>query len=168
MQINYLKKLQENPVDYLDDGSSNRGLNIQQIQELEILWNNGNPFPIVLKEYLFLAGEFCWAFNMKSPLTLRNIAVYQMNTALPPFTMPARPYIIIGVNTDSGSEDFTFIFLDETAADPMLYELNLFEEDQMEINDLQRIQPKDITLSDMINAYIEGFRERQATGEFPL
>jgi hypothetical protein len=163
MQINYLKKLQENP-----KGSQNenpmRGLTLQEIQQLEVLWNNGNPFPVVLKEYLFLGGEYCWVFEMDSPHELRRSALYQMSIAEPPFTMPSRPYIIIGVNATSGSQQFMFIFLDETAPDPMLYDLFLFEEGQMEANDLQRIMPINSTLSGHINRSIDAYRKMQAKG----
>jgi hypothetical protein len=167
MEINYLKILQENPRGSEDENPM-RGLSLAEIEQLETLWNNGNPFPIVLREYLFLGGEYCWVFEMDSPLKLRNAAIYAMNVYPPPFTMPARPYIIIGENASSGSEDFTFIFLDETAPDPMLYALNLFEEGQMEANRLQRIESLGITLSQHIKNSIEGYRRLQSMGYYPL
>ncbi len=91
-----------------------------------------------------------------------------MSVQAPTFTMPPRPYIIIGENASSGSEDYTFIFLDETAPDPMLYALNLFLEDQMEVNDLQRIESLGVTLSEHINGSIDGFRRLQAKGYYPF
>lgn len=166
MEINYLKILQENPKGSQDDNLM-RGLTIQEIQGLETLWNNGNPFPVVLREYLYLGGEYCWVFEMKSPIKLRSSAIFNMNIADAPFAMPSRSYIIVGANASSGSQDFTFIFLDETASDPLLYQLNLFDDDQMYANSLQRIEPLGITLSEHITNSIQGFRKMQSKGYYP-
>lgn len=55
MTIQYLKRLKENNKrNFVDDGMS-----LSEITQLEQLYNNGNSFPLVLKELLFLAGKFC-------------------------------------------------------------------------------------------------------------
>lgn len=50
MTINYLQILRDNP-----KLSKNimRGMTLTEITQLEQAWNNGNPFPKVLKELLF-------------------------------------------------------------------------------------------------------------------
>ncbi len=56
MEIKYLKKLKDNPA---RKGFVNKGLSLIDIQELEVTFNDGNPFPVVLKEFLYLAGGYC-------------------------------------------------------------------------------------------------------------
>lgn len=56
MNIEYLQKLKDNNQ---MDGFTDEGLTLSEITQLEQLYNGGNPFPIVLKELLFLAGKFC-------------------------------------------------------------------------------------------------------------
>ncbi len=56
MIIKYLKKLKDNPI---IGPFTIKGISETEIQQLEQLYNNGNPFPKVLKELLFLAGDFC-------------------------------------------------------------------------------------------------------------
>lgn len=63
MNIQYLTKLKDNPIEYSED--TNNSFPIQGISEIEIIqleqsYNNGNPFPKVLKELLFLAGKYCY------------------------------------------------------------------------------------------------------------
>lgn len=57
MNIEYLEALRDNPKrwDYENKGISDLAI----IQQLEQSFNNGNSFPKVLKELLFLAGESC-------------------------------------------------------------------------------------------------------------
>ena len=52
MTIQYLQKLRDNNK---MDGFTDEGLSLSEIAQLEQLCNNGNPFPQVLKELLFLA-----------------------------------------------------------------------------------------------------------------
>ena len=56
MNIEILKMLEENPT---LDGFTMEGISEAEIAQLEQLYNDGNPFPKVLKEMLFLAGDFC-------------------------------------------------------------------------------------------------------------
>lgn len=56
MTIQYLQKLRDNNK---MDGFTDEGLSLSEIAQLEQLCNNGNPFPQVLKELLFLAGNSC-------------------------------------------------------------------------------------------------------------
>ncbi len=54
MEIEYLKTLRDNPVDFgVTMNYTNRGIPITEIEQLEQTWNNGNPFPKALRELLF-------------------------------------------------------------------------------------------------------------------
>ncbi|MGH1385823.1 hypothetical protein [Kordia sp.] len=56
MIIEYLQTLRDNPQ---IDGLIDEGIQETEILQLEQLYNSGNPFPKVLKELLYLAGNFC-------------------------------------------------------------------------------------------------------------
>ena len=60
MEINYLKKLQENINIFQYPCEP---ISMIEIESLEQTYNSGNPFPKVLKELLFLAGEFCYILD---------------------------------------------------------------------------------------------------------
>ena len=60
MTIEYLQKLRDNP----SDGTVIRGIPLTEIAHLEQIFNNGNPFPKVLKEMLFLAGNYCYVLDL--------------------------------------------------------------------------------------------------------
>jgi hypothetical protein len=57
MKIVYLKSMEAHPAP-IDPEMVNEGFTVAQIKELEDALNNGNSFPTVLREYLFLGGEF--------------------------------------------------------------------------------------------------------------
>lgn len=54
MIIEYLKTLRDNPI---INGYNIEGISETEIQQLEQLYNNGNTFPKVLRELLYLAGN---------------------------------------------------------------------------------------------------------------
>ena len=161
MTIQYLTLLRDNPK-LSQDSSPNRPLTLQEIEQLEQLWNNGQPFPIVLREYLFLAGNYNWTFEMEEPLELRASYEYHRNFAN--FTMPPRPFFVVGQDVTGGGSQFWIVFLDEGAPDPKIYNLNLYENVMMEIHDMERIEDPNLTLSEFINGGIRSFRELQRRG----
>ncbi len=55
MEIQYLSEIVNNP--NLKKSWENKGVTIEAIQELETKYNKGNPFPVAIREFLFLAGE---------------------------------------------------------------------------------------------------------------
>ncbi|MCZ8091414.1 hypothetical protein [Flavobacterium sp.] len=60
MEIEYLQILKNNPYKGIDDPFKRlriTGIPDTEINYLEQTWNNGNHFPKVLKELLFLAGQ---------------------------------------------------------------------------------------------------------------
>jgi hypothetical protein len=69
MNIEYLKCLTENPKiwdlgnNHDPDWDVNKPMGIKEIQELEVKYNQGNEFPKVLREFLYLAGSHNWIFD---------------------------------------------------------------------------------------------------------
>jgi hypothetical protein len=76
MKIEYLAKLKDNPSAYPNDKdykSTIQPILIEEIEHLEQLYNSGNPFPKVLKELLFLAGNpIARICNLIAQIYLRN------------------------------------------------------------------------------------------------
>ncbi|MBB6369409.1 hypothetical protein [Chryseobacterium shigense] len=60
MDIQYLNILLKYPE---IDGDTNKGMPESDIILLEQTYNKGNSFPKVLKELLFLAGNYCYALD---------------------------------------------------------------------------------------------------------
>jgi len=121
MEITYLKKLQEN----LNIGYSPcQPLPISEIENLEQTYNNGNPFPKVLRELLFLAGEDCMVLDygaededgLSTQVGLQEwIRTMFAFKGTPLFT---RPFYVIEIWQ---GYVFSFIFLDE-GDNPMIYD----------------------------------------------
>jgi hypothetical protein len=69
MIIEYLKCLTENPKmrdlgnNHDPDWDVNKPMGLKEIQELEVKYNQGNEFPKVLREFLYLAGSHNWIFD---------------------------------------------------------------------------------------------------------
>ena len=143
MNIQYLKKLQQNPNGY--HGFSNEPLTLTEITTLETKYNSGNPFPLVLKEFLYLAGGDCIYTDMgvaesqeelqddsREELTIDSLSI-------------ARPFFVL--TTYSGW--FQMIYLDE-GDNPSLYHL-----------DLEPVSPGSSTpkiekVCDTLSGYIDG------------
>lgn len=63
MTIKYLQLLKDNPVNYSNGTELKfeiKGISESEIKDLELTWNNSLPFPKILKELLYLAGNFCY------------------------------------------------------------------------------------------------------------
>jgi len=163
MEIQYLKLLRDNPKRDVE-GFHIEGLTISEIQSFEQLYNNGNPFPIALKEYLFLAGKYNWTFEMDDLPKLRSAIQYEANFAN--FTLPSRPFLVIGVDNGGGGSHFKVVFLDEQLSDPKVYFFNLYEDLLMEVHDMERIEDSGFTLSKFIMAIINNYRNMQSKGIF--
>ncbi|NQX86331.1 MAG: hypothetical protein HRT67_10585 [Flavobacteriaceae bacterium] len=72
MEIQYLQKLIEYPSGldaYGNLSFENKPSTMEEILQLESTYNNGNLFPKVLRELLFLAGNSCYCleYNMVDP-----------------------------------------------------------------------------------------------------
>jgi hypothetical protein len=66
MEIKYLTTLEQNPT-YTYQASGNieslEPITDIEITSLEDTYNKGNSFPVVLKELLSLAGNFCYVLD---------------------------------------------------------------------------------------------------------
>ncbi len=120
MEIEILTKLRDNP--FLDDEFENQGISEEEIAHLEQLYNNGNPFPKVLKEFLFLGGVYnpvldigIWDTQeeMQNEIRLDLEEVYGL--------IIPRPFYVVDVC--AGLSLALYIYLDEDD-DALLYQLN--------------------------------------------
>jgi len=113
MEIHHLTSVVQNPTLC---GFTNRGLSMEQIQDLRVTFNNGKPFPKAFEEYLFLAGEFN-NLVFDGPDTLEELQ-YEMAEAMEDYHQKMdRPWFAFN-EVDS---NYGFIFLDEPDDDPKCY-----------------------------------------------
>lgn len=145
MEIIHLKKLKEfnfdlHPVTH--EKEYNVGMSITEIEEAEIEFNSGNPFPTELRELLYLAGKTCNLFSNQKSLSM--LAVHrkyslEYGSAIANFT--SRPYILIeddtlgdihvgGVYLDQGDHPITFTFYMEWTKTPagLVYNVDMVVE----------------------------------------
>ncbi|WP_336958622.1 hypothetical protein [Chryseobacterium contaminans] len=161
MEINYLKLFQQNPRSDLNDLSTvpNTGMNNQQIQQLEQLWNNGNQFPTVVKEFLSIGGIYNWIFeggDQKQLRSLINRYCQEINYSI------TRPFMAL---TKSFSDpQFFIVFLDENQIDPKVYELNLYTNDELSQYGVSRLEAIGGTLSQAINEAVYNYRNSELLG----
>ncbi|WP_460220380.1 SMI1/KNR4 family protein [Psychroserpens sp. MEBiC05023] len=135
MIIEYLKSMKNNPKP--NKGLSEmRGLTLERIIELELELNQGNPFPKVYREYLYLGGEF----NALGLQTLADgdnggdilISHNYVNSFLAKNRINTleRPYVVLHLYDDNG---FIFCYTDE-GDNPKTY---IFEP----YNDFNKLNP---------------------------
>ncbi|MFD2581068.1 hypothetical protein ACFSR6_01105 [Pedobacter vanadiisoli] len=162
MEIQYLGYLRDNP-----DANPNESeykftiepIALEEIAALEQLYNNGNAFPKVLKELLFLAGAFCYVldygtFDTKQELQedVRRIMSIQGRII-------SRPFYAVDVYNQG--DQFLFIYLDE-GEDPLVYE-GLYSGGGVNFPDwIHSVSVK--SLSELINHRID----RQKEGRNPF
>ncbi len=155
METGYLKFFQQNPRSDLNnpDTVPNTGMNIQQIFELEQLWNHGNPFPAVVKEFLLIGGIYNWIFEGGDQKWLRILIDgygLQVNYSI------VRPFLAV---TKSFSDpQFFIVFLDEDQSDPDVYELNLYPDDDLFHYGVPRLEKTGAKLSQTINGAVYKYR----------
>lgn len=119
MNIQLLKQLEENPIKF----GKTKNFVIQGIPESEILqleqtWNNGNPFPIVLRELLFLAGKDCYVLDYGIGDTQQGMQEWAREMMLDNGIVESRPFYVFDFY---GGYNFRFIYLDE-GNNPEVYE----------------------------------------------
>lgn len=111
MNIQYLNQLRDNPIRF---GNSRnfpiQGISLQEITQLEQNWNNGNPFPKVLKELLFLAGKDCYVFDYGIGETQQGMQEWGREQMEDNNIVENRPFYIFDFY---GGYHFSFIYLDE-------------------------------------------------------
>lgn len=143
MNINYLQKLRDNP----SDGTTNRGISLSQIMHLEQVFNNGNPFPIVLKEFLYLAGDYCYVMDTGPWDSIEEMNIEHRADYLNIYGVTLnRPYLFLDVVGGNGE---LFMFLDE-GDNPNLYQMKV---SPTPTNTYRRIE--NLTLKDLIDGRIQ-------------
>jgi len=156
MEIIYLKKLQENlnirpyPCE---------PISITEIESLEQTYNNGNPFPKVLRELLFLAGEYCMVLDyghenedeLSTQAGLQEwIRTMFAFKGTPLFT---RPFYVIEI---CQGYVFSFIFLDE-GDNPMRYD-SFFGPDETPLGWSTYYRNSGLTIPTLINNRIDSVK----------
>lgn len=149
MEIQYLTFLRDNPI-----GSwPIKPISLQEIEQLETLYNNSNPFPKALKELLFLAGKYCYVLdygifdNQQQMQDFVRSEMSEENKSI------SRPFFAIDVY--NSGDQFIFIYLDE-GDNPPIYEAHYYDN-----NWISQVTP---TLSGLINHSID--RVKQGRNSF--
>ncbi|MHA3789145.1 hypothetical protein ACX0HA_13110 [Flavobacterium hauense] len=107
MNIEYLKLLKiHNKIGRF----ANEGISEAEIAQLEGLYNNGNPFPKVLKELLFLAGNYCNVLDYNIYDSQQELQDDQRNELEEDGVIISRPYFFVDLSSHGLPG---FIFLDE-------------------------------------------------------
>jgi len=155
MNIQYLNEIVNNP--NLKKSWENKGVTIEAIQELETKYNKGNPFPVALREFLFLAGKR----NTIGFGTHQNIDILQQRAKenLEYCKQKIdRPFFAFDQLVDC--EQFTFVYLDEDQNDPDVYlALPYYVKYGRDL--IQRYE--DYTFSSLVNEHI-----RRIKNDLPL
>ena len=126
MNIQYLTKLKDNPIEYSEDTDFRfpiKGISEAEITQLEQTWNNGNPFPKVLKELLYLAGEDCYVFDYGIPENQNEMQEWVREQMTEMNKTITRPFYAIDLY---GGDQFLFIYLDE-GDNPDIYQASAYE-----------------------------------------
>ncbi|WP_293303068.1 hypothetical protein [Pedobacter sp. UBA4863] len=146
MEIQYLTYLRDNP-------SGNfpiEPISLQEIQQLEILYNTGNPFPIALKELLFLAGQFCYVLDYGVFENQQQMQEFVRSEMAEENKSLSRPFFVIDVY--NLGDQFIFVYLDE-GNNPPTYEGHYYASNQGWIS---QVTP---TLSGLINHGIDRVKQ---------
>jgi hypothetical protein len=147
MIIEYLRELESLNSQNLQNIFPNEPLPVNDILRLEQLYNNGKPFPKVLRELLYIAGNRCSVMSLtkNSPFlyqsSIRDLLTARNRTISRPF---------FGFDSIDRSL-FTVVFLDGTDDDPEIVHFDLSEP----ISSEYYMLIPDITLSKLINSRIE-------------
>lgn len=117
MEIKYLTILKDNPSRFSDGTLPNESMGMREIIELERLYNNSEPFPVVIQELLWIGGEYNWAMGATNGFEWLQTFVREYLTGgnLPVIT---RPFFVLET---LGLHYFNFIYLDEDVEDPIIY-----------------------------------------------
>jgi len=146
MDIKYLTVFTQHPYYKESDGTldSLQSISTDEISALESSYNNGNPFPTVLAELLYLAGGYCYVLdytNTDSQDDMQQVAreyLSENNLTI------SRPFYVVEMRAGAS----LFVYLDEGKDDPDLYEADAFDMTN------QWLRPVNTTLLKLINARI--------------
>lgn len=160
MEIQYLKKLRDNPTLRINNSEylvSNSPISEQDIGQLEQLYNNGNLFPKALKELLFLAGSRCYVVDYGLNETQQELQEFVRENMQEENRVITRPFYAIDVY--NAGDQFLFVYLDE-GNNPAVYLGEYWDS-----ND----RPTWITLvSPSLSDYINRLVDRVKNGQNPF
>jgi len=151
MNIEYLKKLEQNPYKH---SWRNESISIAEIQQLEQEYNNNDIFPQSLRELLFLAGKYCIVLDYGLEESQQDLQEYVRGKMLSKGKTIVRPFYVIDIY--NGSDQFLFVYLDE-GNDPGVYEAHYYEG-----------QDWITKVDDKLSVYIDDLVERVKQGRNPF
>ncbi|MXN92321.1 hypothetical protein GR160_13920 [Flavobacterium sp. Sd200] len=154
MEINYLQMLRDNPTKWGTDNMTIQPLSESAISSLEYIYNGGQPFPIALKELLFLAGNYCYVLDYGIEETREELQEYIRESLEENNKQMLHPFFAI--DAYNGNDQFLFVYLNQ-GEDPAVYEA-LFYKDT---NWFYMISPK-------LSTYISSLIERTKQGRNPF
>ncbi|KIO54546.1 SMI1/KNR4 family protein [Flavobacterium hibernum] len=143
MEINFLKYLRDNPSAYpydKDYKATIQPISIEEIEHLEQLYNSGNPFPKVLKELLFLAGNDCYVCDYGINETQQELQEWVREDMLENKRTISRPFYAFDVY---GGSQFLFIYLDD-GYNPAIYEAHPYSNNDSWISRLSNLTIKNL------------------------
>lgn len=160
MEVKYLKELRDNPARN-PNSSGYKGMNepisLTEIEYLESLYGNNNPFPDTLRELLFLAGGYCYVCDYGIHNSQQELQESVRSDMSDYKRIINRPFFAIDVYNDG--DQFLFVYLDE-GHNPAVYEGHYFSRDDM---------PSWITLvSSTLSSYIVALINRVKEGLNPF
>lgn len=146
MIIKYLVQLEQNKK---LTHFTNEGLSLAKISELEQRFNQGKPFPVAIREFLFLAGENnTVGFDTHASMErLQESAKENLEYCKQKID---RPFFAFDQLVDC--EQFTFVYLDENQNDPDVYLCEPYSAKAGRIELVRRYS--DFTFSSLVNDHI--------------
>lgn len=114
MEIKYLQKLSKKTTKSKYKGIP---MSLKEIEKLEELYNDGNPFPKVLKEFLYLAGNYCPVLDTGIYHTLQDLQEYVREELLEYGKVYTRPFFAL----ETYSGDWCILMYLDEGDNPDLY-----------------------------------------------
>ena len=158
MEIKYLTQLKNNPSAYPMDVKYPQTIvpiPLSEIAQLEKLYNNNSPFPVALKELLFLAGDYCYVLDTGTFDTQQEMQEYVRGKLISEDLLISRPFFVIDVY--NAPDQFLFVYLDE-GDNPAVYEAIYYNETPNRIHHI----------NDSLSGYIDALIERVKEGRNPF
>lgn len=115
MEIRYLKSIEQNKK---LKSWSNQGLSLEKISELEQKYNEGKPFPLAIREFLYLAGENN-TIGFDTHASIERLQDRSKEALEHCKQKIERPFFAFDQLDDCSQ--FTFVYLDEDQNDPEVY-----------------------------------------------
>jgi len=158
VEIKYLTLLRDNPIRVgFGEDKSIRPMSLQEIGNLEHLYNNNNPFPLALKELLFLAGNYCYVLDYGIFPTRQEMQEFVRVRISRNNRQIIRPFFAVDVY--NGGEQFIFVYLDE-GDNPPTYEGHYYFDPSTD-DGSDWITPVTSTLSGLIDHGINRVKQGQ-------